>query len=73
MSEVKNEVSKMDIRGELNQLFVMSKFIVSTLDAAVDNEVACKTLRAVSEGLLNQAAYVCAKVNCYADELKVST
>ena len=69
MSEIRNEISKMNIRGELNLLYVMSKLIVSILDAAEDNKIACDTLRAVSESMLNQAAYLFGKVNAYTEDL----
>ena len=67
MSEIRNEISKMTIRGELNLLFAMSKLIVTILDAAEDNQIACDTLRSVSESILSQAAYVFGKVNAYAE------
>ena len=69
MSEVRNEISKMNIREELNLLFSMSKLLVSILDAAEDNQIACDTLRTVSESLLNQAAYCCGKVCKYTEAL----
>lgn len=69
MSEIRNEISKMNIRGELNLIYVMSKLIVSILDAAEDNQIACDTLRSVAESILNQAAYVYGKVNTYAEDL----
>ena len=69
MTEIRNEVSKMDIRGELNTLYCMSRLIVSILDAAEDNKIACDTLRSVAEGILNQAAYMYGKVNAYAEDL----
>ena len=69
MSEIRNEISKMTIRGELNLLFTMSKLIVTILDAAEDNQIACNTLRSVSEGILNQAAYVFGKVNAYTEDI----
>ena len=72
MSEMRNEVSKLCIRGELNLLFTMSKLIVSILDAAEDNEIACDTLRSVSESMLNQAAYLYGKVSTYADDVHPS-
>lgn len=59
----------MNIRGDLNLIFTMSKLIVSILDAAEDNEIACDTLRSVAESILNQAAYVYGKVNAYAEDL----
>ena len=41
----------MTIRGELNLLYAMSKLIVSILDAAEDSQIACDTLRSVSESI----------------------
>ena len=70
MSETRNEISKMTIRGELNLLFVMSKLIVNILDAAEDNAIACDTLRSVGESILNQAAYLYGKISLYTDEIK---
>lgn len=70
MSEIRNEISKMTIRGELNLLFTMSKLVVSILDAAEDNQIACDTLRSVSEGILNQAAYIHGKVHTYTEDLR---
>ena len=58
MSEIRNEISKMSIRGELNLLFSMSKLIVSILDAAEDNEIACNTLQSVSQSLIDQASII---------------
>lgn len=72
MSEVRNEISKMNIRGELNLLYSMSRLIVSILDAVPDSKVACDTLRSVSENILNQAAYLHGKVSLYTDELNNS-
>ncbi len=69
MSEVRNEISKMNIRGELNLLYAMSKLIVAVLDAAPDNAVACDTLRFTAESILNQAAYLYGKVSEYTEEL----
>lgn len=70
MSEIRNEISKMTIRSELNLLFTMSKLIVTILDAAEDNPIAASTLRSVSESLLEQAAYLCGKVNLYTEGIK---
>lgn len=69
MSETRNNISKMSIRGELNLLFTMSKLIVSILDAAEDNPIAADTLGSVSESMLNQAAYVHGKVSQYTEGL----
>ena len=69
MSEVRNEISKMTIRGELNFLFTLSKMIVSILDAAEDNQIAADTLRTVADSLLDQAAYCCGKLRIYTEDL----
>ena len=69
MTEVRNEISKMNIRGELNLLFTMSKLIVAILDSAEDNEIACNTLRSVAESIFEQSAYLYSKVSLYADNL----
>ncbi len=73
MSETRNEVSKMNIRGELNLLYSMSRLIVSILDAAEDNWVARETLRSVAESVLNQAAYLYGKVSEYTEDLHEKT
>ena len=69
MSEIRNEVTKMNIRGELNLIFSMSKLIVTILDVAPDNTIACNTLRSTAEGILNQAAYLYSKVSEYTEDL----
>ncbi len=69
MSEIRNEVSKLNIRGELNLIFAMSKLIVSILDAAPDNTIACDALRSTAESILNQAAYLYGKVSEYTGDL----
>lgn len=69
MSETRNEISKMTIRGELNLLFVMCKLIVTILDAAEDNQIAADTLRTVADSLLSQAAYCCGKISVYTEDL----
>ena len=69
MSETRNEISKMSIRGELNLIFAMSKLIVSILDAAPDNKIACDALRSTAESIFNQAAYLYGKVSEYTEGL----
>ena len=65
MSELRNDISKMNIRGELNLLFTMSKFIVNILDQAQDSKIAADTLCTMAESLFNEAAYVLTVVNEY--------
>ena len=72
MSEVRNEISKMNIRGEMNLLYAMCKLIVSILDAAPDNAIACDTLRSTAESIFNQAAYLYGKVSEYTEDLHES-
>ena len=69
MSEIRNEVSKLNIRSELNLIFSMSKLIVAILDAAPDNAIACDTLRSTAESIMNQAAYLFGKVTEYTEDL----
>ena len=69
MSEIRNAVSKMMIRSELNLIYSMSKLIVAILDAAEDNQIAADTLCSVAESLLEQAAYCCGKVAIYIEDL----
>ena len=59
----------MNTRGELNLLYSMSRLIVSILDAAEDNQIACDTLRTVAESILNQAAFLYGKVSEYTKDL----
>ena len=67
-----DEISKMTIRGELNLLYLISKLIVSILDAVPDNAIACETLRSESEIILNQAAYLYGKVSEYTENPRKS-
>lgn len=72
MSETRNEISKLTIRGELNMLYAMSKLVASILDNASDNAIACDTLRSVAESILNEAAYLYGKISIYTDNLQGS-
>ena len=55
MPEIRNEVSKLNIRGQLNLIYAMSKLLVSILNLVQDNKVARDTLYKTAEGLLEQA------------------
>ena len=54
MPEIRNEISKMNIRGQLNLIYAMSKLLVSILNLVQDNKVARDTLRKTAEGMLEQ-------------------
>lgn len=69
MPEIRNNISKMTIRGDLNLLYSMSKLIVSILDAAKDNQIACDTLRSVGECLFHQSAHLYGKICEYSESL----
>ena len=56
MPEMRNEISKLNIRGQLNLIYAMSKLLVSILDMASDSKVARDTLNKTAEGVLEQAA-----------------
>ena len=56
MPEMRNEISKLNIRGQLNLIYAMSKLLVSILDMASDSQVARDTLNKTAEGVLEQAA-----------------
>ena len=55
MQETRNEISKLNIRGQLNLIYAMSKLLVSILNLVHDNKVARDTLCKTAEGLLEQA------------------
>ena len=52
--EVRNEVSKLNIRGQLNLIYAMSKLLAYILNLVQDNKVARDTLRKTAEGMLEQ-------------------
>ena len=55
MLETRNEVSKLNIRGQLNLIFAMMKLLASILNLVQDNKVARETLCKTAEGVLEQA------------------
>ena len=69
MSELQNSICKMNIRGELNLLYAVSKMIVTILDMAETNEVANDTLRSAADSLLDQAARLYNEIDTYTTEL----
>lgn len=54
MPEVRNEASKLNIRGQLNLIYAMSKLLASILNLVQDNKVARDTLLKTADGMLEQ-------------------
>ncbi len=65
MSEIRNEISKLNIRGQLNLIFAMSKLLVSILEMAPDSKVARDTLSKTTEGVFEQAAILYRDIEDY--------
>lgn len=54
MPEIRNEISKVNIRGQPNLIYAMSKLLASILNLVQDNKIARDTLRKTAEGMLEQ-------------------
>ena len=65
MPEVRNEVSKLNIRGQLNLIYAMSKLLVSILNLVQDNKVARDTFYKTAEGMLEQATILYRDIGKY--------
>ena len=65
MPEVKNEVSKLNIRGQLNLIYAMSKLLASILNLVQDNKVARDTLLKTAEGMLEQVTILYRDIGNY--------
>ena len=65
MPEVKNEVSKLNIRGQLNLIYAMSKLLASILNLVQDNKVARDTLLKTAEGMLEQVTILYSDIGKY--------
>ena len=65
MPEIRNEVSKLNIRGQLNLIYAMMKLLASILNMVQDNKVARDTLCKTAEGLLEQATILCRDIGKY--------
>ena len=65
MPETRNEISKMNIRGQLNLIYAMSKLLVSILNLVQDNKVARDTLCKTAEGMLEQATILYRDIRTY--------
>ena len=67
MPETRNEISKMNIRGQLNLIYAMSKLLVSILNLAQENKVARDTLSKTAEGMLEQATILYRDIGRYTE------
>ena len=65
MPEIRNEVSKLNIRGQLNLIYAMSKLLVSILNLVQDNKVARDTLLKTAEGMLEQMTIMHRDIGSY--------
>ncbi len=66
MSDAMNNISKDNIRSNLNLIYSMMRFLTTILDMAATNKIARDTLVITAEGLLNQAAELYADIGNYA-------
>ena len=69
MSELMNDVSKENIRSQMNLIFTMMRFLATVLDLAQNNEMVRSTLNSMSEGVLEQAAVLFRDVGEYVAQL----
>ena len=65
MPEVRNEISKLNIRGQLNLIYAMSKLLASILNLVQDNKIARDTLRKTAEGMLEQVTILYHDIGSY--------
>ena len=65
MPEVRHEVSKLNIRGQLNLIYAMSKLLVSILNLVQDNKVARDTLLKTADGMLEQVTILYRDIGNY--------
>lgn len=67
MSELMSRISKENIRGKMNLLFTLMKFISMLLDMASDNQMARETLTDTASGLFEQTAVLFHDISAYAE------
>ena len=65
MPEVRNEVSELNIRGQLNLIYAMSRLLASILNLVQDNRVARDTLCKTAEGMLEQVTILYRDIGRY--------
>ena len=69
MSEAKSELSKGNIRCQMNLIFTMMRFLATILNMASDNEMVCETLTSIAKGIVEQADILCNNVDSYISAL----
>lgn len=69
MSDLQNNISKMEIRGQANLIFTMMKFMITVLDMVKENPIARDTLVCMAEGVLEQASILHRDVGKYVSAL----
>ena len=67
MSDLMNRISKESIRGQMNLLYAMLKFLSTILDLALENPMACDTVNSTAEAVFEQAAVLYRDVSEYTD------
>ncbi len=65
MTETRNELSKGNIRCQMNLVFSMMRFLATILNMAPDSEMVCETLVSMAKGVAEQADVLCHDVNSY--------
>ena len=65
MSELKNDVSKSNIRTQMNLIFAMMRLLATILDLAIDSQMVCDTLDTTVEGIIEQTAILYRDVKEY--------
>ena len=56
MSELQNDISKGNIRTQMNLIFALMRLLATILNLAKDNQLACETLERTAESVFEQAA-----------------
>ena len=69
MSDLMNQVSKDNIRADMNLLYAMMKFMAMILDLLQDSKVARETLAITAQGLSEQANTLLRDVGEYVSAL----
>ena len=69
MSEIRNELSKGNIRCQMNLVFSMMRFLATILNMAPDSETVCETLTSTAKSIVEQADVLCNDVNSYVSAL----
>ena len=65
MSETRNELTKGNIRCQMNLIFAMMRFLTTILDMAPDNVMVCETLASMAQGIYEQADILRRDVGSY--------